>query len=143
MSDLLAKYRQAQSDSNRDHPEIRTLEGKPYKAFEFATSSQRWLDLRPARDVQRMVLYSGITDILHFYGQAIGLVFRGQPLHVDIRGKNLHELTSLIREGRATVITEYIPDWHAYPPEGEPIIESIDVTTPANPEPAKSRPAKH
>lgn len=145
MSSLLDKYRQVQADTApRAIQEIKTLEGQPYKAYETAHSPQRWLDLRPGHDVQRMVLYSSITEILHFYGMAIGLVFAGQPIHVDIRGRNLHELTMLIREGRAATITEYIPEWHTPPTDADPVIESIEVTTPSNPDPkAKRRPAKH
>ncbi len=145
MSNLLDKYRSDRPETApRTIHEIKTVEGKPYKAYESATGLQRWLDLQPATDVQRMVLYSSITEILHFYGMAVGLVFSGQPIHVDIRGRNLHELTTLIREGRVTTITEYIPEWHSVPAEGDPVIEHIEVTTPSNPDPkAKRRPAKH
>lgn len=135
---LLDKYRK---EVTEDRVKVETQAGRPYKAFEVAPNPQRRLDLRPGYAAQRMVFYSYITEIYYAGDFMVDLLFHGYPLHVAIRGKNLGELISRLREERVTTIAEFIPEWHARPEEGQPIVESLVIEKPGRP--AAKGPDKH
>jgi len=138
MSDILDKYRKAQTDQ---HPKVQVQEGKPYQAFEVAAHPQRRLDLRPGYDAQRIVPYSYITEIFYAGDFMIDLLFHGYPMHVVIRGKNLGELITLLREERAISISEFIPEWHQNPDSDKPIVETLTITKPERE--VTEKPVKH
>lgn len=140
MSKLLDKYRKAVTEE-RKQPDVETVQGKPYKAFEVSTVPQRRIDLRPGYDAQRIVPYSAISETFYAGDFMLDLEFYGRPMHVAIRGRNLGELIAALREERAVSITEYIPEWHAMPAEDEPFVETLEITKPGLSAPEK--PSKH
>lgn len=140
MSNLLDKYRKAVTEE-RKPPTVETVEGKPYKAFEIASTPQRRLDLQPGYTAQRIVSFGSIIEIFYAGDFMLDLEFYGRSMHVAIRGRNLGELISALREERVISITEYIPEWHAMPAEDQPFIETLEITKPGRFAPEK--PSKH
>lgn len=98
-----------------------------YQAFEAKDRLKR-LDIRHSGGMWHSPAYAYLLDIMTDgeRGKEIALLY--SFMLVKIRGKNLHPVTLALQNNGCAFIQDFDAKKFTTPPQGEPIIDSIEIT---------------
>lgn len=135
MSDPLSQWRRnpipAKKSAGADSPPI-TPQGarNSYRAYEGKDNVMRLL-IKRANAPERSPLYADLADVISDGRFGTNFVLLFGVVIASVRGKNLQELVTSLRNHTIDFIQEFDPDlWDLPSDSSVPIIESIEIHVP-------------